>query len=268
MSAKTDLSIIIVNYNTHQLLKQCLTSIFESATHFDYEVIVVDNASSDGSPKMVINEFSQVVLIENRTNQGLSRANNAGAKMGHGKYLLFLNPDTVVLKGSLEEMVHFMQSHQDAGVLGPKLLYPDGTLQLSCRRFYTLGTILGRRTFLGKISPIRKKVNQHLMQEWDHSTVREVDWVLGACLMIPDDLFHRIGCFDEKYRMYFEDVDLCFRIKQQGYKTYYLPQSAVIHHHQRESARGFSSKTIWHIQSALRFYWKHGIRVGTTRRGK
>lgn len=256
-----ELSIIIVNYNTRELLRQCLKSFFESELRLSYELIVVDNASSDGSSLLVKKEFPIVKLIQNKKNIGFSKANNVGAKIAQGQYILFLNPDTVILKDSIEKMINFIKSHPDAGVIGPRLVFPDGTLQLSCRRFYTLSAILAKRTPLGHVFPFNKSVENLLMSDWDHVSVREVDWILAACLMLRRDLFYMIGYFDEKYKMYFEDVDLCFRIKQQGYKIYYVPQAKIIHYHQRESARGFSLKTVWHILSMIRFYRKHWLQL-------
>ena len=130
-----ELSIIIVNYNTREFLNQCLTSLFESESDIASELIVVDNASVDGSGSMVRKEFPSVVLIENKKNLGFSKANNIGTKAGRGRYFLFLNPDTIVPRGSLERMLNFFKSHPDAGVVGPQLVFPDGSLQLSCRRW-------------------------------------------------------------------------------------------------------------------------------------
>jgi len=254
---KIDLSIIIVNYNTKRLLRQCLKSINIFESNINFEVLVVDNASYDGSCQMVKNEFSQVKLIENKKNLGFSRANNEAVKSSRGEYILFLNTDTVILENAIEEMLKFMKTYSEAGALGPKLLNPDGTLQFSCRKFYTLRAILARRTFLGKIFPSSKSLREHLMSDWDHNDVREVDWVMGACLLVRRNVLDIIGLLDEKYIMYFEDVDLCYRIKQSGFKVYYVPRARVIHYYRRESAQKFSIKTIWHIQSMLRFYKKH-----------
>ena len=263
-----ELSIIIVNYNTREFLNQCLTSLFESESDIASELIVVDNASIDGSGSMVRKEFPSVVLIENKKNLGFSKANNIGTKAGRGRYFLFLNPDTIVPRGSLERMLNFFKSHPDAGVVGPQLVFPDGSLQLSCRRFYTISSVIAKRTPLGHVYPFNRKVKDLLMSDWNHFTVREVDWVLAACLMIPRELFGAVGSFDEKYKMYFEDVDLCFRVKQKGYKIYYVPQTKIIHYHQRESARGFNLKTIWHIRSFARFYRKHWFQLFKRRFGK
>ncbi len=255
-----NLSIIIVNYNTADLLCQCLTSIYSSPCRYNFEVIVIDNASSDLSCKMVKKEFPQVKLVENERNTGFAKANNQGLRISQGEYILFLNPDTVILKNALEKLLEFMETHTEAGAVGAKLLYPDGTVQLSCRRFYTPLAILMRRTFLGKMFPNSISLKDHLMSDWDHNEIREVDWMLAACLIVPRHVLDKVGCFDEQYTMYFEDVDICYRIKKAGYKVYYYPEAMVTHYHQRESAQRFSKKTIWHIQSAIRFFNKFGWR--------
>lgn len=256
-----DLSVIIVTYNSKQYLDSCLGSLMNSSNGIEKEILVVDNASADGGVKFVRSKFQTVNVIENLENIGFAAGNNAGAKAAKGRYLLFLNPDTVVEKDALVNMLSFMERNADAGIIGPKLLYPDGTLQLSCRKFYTIISIAVRRTFLNKIFNSSKVHVEHLMADWDHNSTRKVDWVLAACMMARREDFEKAGCFDEKYRLYFEDVDLCYRIKKMGKNVYYFPDSVVHHHHQRDSAKEFSIKTIWHIQSAVRFFRKFGWRL-------
>ncbi|MFH1369561.1 MAG: glycosyltransferase family 2 protein [Elusimicrobiota bacterium] len=258
MKTKPELSIIIVCYNSLGHLKRCFDSIINSHDNLSKEVVVVDNGSSDGSAEFVKSSFPQFKLIENGKNMGFACANNIGIKNSRGKYLLILNPDTEIAADSLEKLVEFLKNTGDAGAVGPKLLYPDGSLQLSCRSFYTVRTILFRR-ILTHLNP--KLERDHLMLDWDHNSVKEVDWVLAACLLTTREVMEKAGYFDEKYRLYFEDVDFCYRIKQLGYKTYYFPFSTVTHHHQRESAKGFSNKTLWHLQSMVRFFNKHGWKL-------
>jgi len=256
-----DASIIIVSYNSASFLEKCIESIINSQNYLDIEVIVVDNASTDGSVELIKSNFTIVKLIRNDLNFGFAKGNNIGISAAKGEYVLFLNPDTILCQDTLSKMVNFMKNTPDAGALGPKLIYPNSSLQLSCRHFYNLRTIFLRRTILGKIFPNSRLLRYHLMSDWDHNTTQEVDWVLGACLMVPRKVLEKVGYFDEKYKMYFEDVDLCYRIKKAGYKVYYYPGATVIHHHQRESAKKFSMKTIWHIQSAIRFFNKFGWKI-------
>jgi len=256
-----DASIIIVSYNSASFLEKCIESIINFQNYLDIEVIVVDNASTDGSVELIKSNFTIVKLIRNDQNFGFAKGNNIGISAAKGEYVLFLNPDTILCQDTLSKMVNFMKNTPDAGALGPKLIYPNGSLQLSCRHFYNLRTIFLRRTILGKIFPNSRLLRYHLMSDWDHNTTQEVDWVLGACLMVPRKVFEKVGYFDERYKMYFEDVDLCYRIKKAGYKVYYYPEATVIHNHQRESTKKFSMKTIWHIQSAIRFFNKFGWKI-------
>lgn len=256
-----DLSIIIVNYNTKSLLKRCLQSIDNSKSKLNLEVLVVDNASYDGSCQLVKDEFPQVKLIENKTNLKFGRANNEGVRFSRGEYILVLNPDTVISENALDKMVVFMKNNTDAGILGPKLLNPDGTLQFSCRKFFTLRAIFVRRTFFGRIFPNSKSLREYLMSDWDHNDVREVDWLMGACLLVRRNVLDVAGLFDEKYILYFEDVDLCYRVKKAGYKVYYYPEAIISHSYQRESEKIFSKKMAWHIQSAIRFFNKFGWKI-------
>jgi hypothetical protein len=253
-----DVSILIVNYKTRELLRQCLSSIFASGCSLEFEVIVLDNDSRDGSVEMVREEFPRVSLIEHGRNGGLSHGNNLAAAAARGKYLLFLNPDTVVRSGSLEKMAAYMQDHPEVGILGPKLVYPDGELQDSCRSFYSIRTIILRRTFFGKLFSDSRLLRLHLMEDYKHDVPREVDWMLGACLMMPKSVWSAVGGWDEGYRLYFEDVDICRRAETDGYRVVYFPGATVIHHHRRDSARGFSLKTVRHIVSAIRFFSKYG----------
>lgn len=258
MATRIDLSIVIVTYNSSIFIKECIGSLLNQSDLLKKEIIVIDNASSDDTAKIIKFNFPAVNLLQNYRNLGFAKANNHGAKVSQGKYILFLNPDTIIQNATLEKMIQFMEINSDAGIIGPKLLYPDGSLQFSCRQFYTVRAILMRRTFLGKLFPNSKSLKNHLMSDWNHNTIKDVDWVLGACLMIRRDILEKAGYFDEKYKIYFEDVDLCYRVKKLGYKVYYFPEATAIHYHQRESAKKLSMKTIWHILSAIRFFNKFG----------
>lgn len=247
----------MVNYNTVDLLKKCLQSIFSNEHQTPFEVLVVDNNSKDGSAGMVRKEFPRVNLIANSINIGYARAVNQALKVSGGEYLLILNADLRLMPKAIDELKKFMDLHPEAGIVGAKLLNPDGTLQYSCRTFYTLRTILYRRTFLAKLFPHSKIVRKHLMADWDHNDVREVDWLLGSCLMVRRKAVNDVGMMDERYFLYFEDVDWCYRMKRGGWKVYYFPQAQMIHHHRRDSARKkFSRQSLSHFISALYFYYK------------
>jgi len=242
----TDISIIIVSYNTRDFLRNCLQSIINCESHFKNEIIVVDNASRDGSKEMVEQVFPQVKLIANSINLGFAHANNQGIKESGGEYILLLNPDTEVQKGSLDAMVEFMHRNPEVSVIGAKLLNPDRTLQLSCRRFPTLFTLLGEGIFL-----------DFTLIKSGYDEVREVDQPMGACLMARREIFEKAGLLDETYFMFFEDVDWCYRVKQAGGKIYYFPGAEVVHYGSR-SIRKFQGKMFfaWH-SSRIKFFRKH-----------
>jgi GT2 family glycosyltransferase len=251
------LSIVIVHFNTPDLLRKCLKSIYAQDHNFQFEIIVIDNASENF--KAVEVDFPQVKMIRNRKNLGFARANNQGWNSSSGEYVLFLNPDTEISNGSLERMLKFMELRTDIGILGPKLVYPDGSTQPSCRKFYNLRVIIMRRLpFCSRLFG-RKILRDHLMLEGNGECVREADWLIAACIMVPRPVLEKMGGFDGGYKLYFEDVDLCFRIKKEGLKVVYYPESTVLHHHRRESARWFSQQSLWHILSALRFFRKYGL---------
>ena len=200
------LSILIVHYNTFDLLRQCLASISSAPVDFPLEVIVIDNASPEVSAKNLVREFPQVVFHFNTENLGFARANNQGIRMGRGRYLMLLNPDAVIDGGGISGMVRFMDDYPNAGAAGPRLVYPDGDLQLSCRRFPTLSTLMLRMSRLERL--VQGPARHYLMQDWDHRSVREVDWVMGACMILRREALNVSGFLDEDFFMYYEDIDL------------------------------------------------------------
>ena len=252
------LSIILVNYNSRMAITSCLSAIFRSHPSLDYEVLVVDNASTDNSRQLLAEGFPRLRLIENRENVGFSRAVNQGVRRSRGRYLLLLNPDMTVLPGSIDKMIGFMEGHPEVGLLLPKLLNQDGTLQFSCRTFYDFPTLFFRKTPLGKIFPNHRIIRRHLMMDWDHEKPREVDWGLGACMLLRRAVVSGGDLLDERFFLYFEDVDLCFRLKNEGWKVLYYPEALMIHAHMRQSSRGWINRAKWeHLKSLLKYYWKH-----------
>lgn len=252
-----DLSISIVNWNTKDLLRGCLKSIYENTHKIDFEIFVVDNASSDGSAEMVEEEFPQVKLIKNNKNLGFAKANNKALKETTGKYILLLNPDTVILGGALDIMVEFMEEHKDIGALGPKLINRDGTLQPSCRSFPTLATAFFENTFLDRLFPRNRIIGRYKMGYWDHDNIREVDQPIGACLMVKQEAINQIGLLDEQFYMYYEEVDLCYRMKKIGWRIYFLPQAQVIHYGGQSSAVANLQILVERQRSMYNFYRKH-----------
>jgi GT2 family glycosyltransferase len=250
-------AIVIVSYNTRKLVRRCLESLQAWPPRTPLDVIVVDNASRDGSVEMLQSEFPAVRVVANRRNLGYSAAVNIGIEASSADYVLVLNPDIVIREGAIDRMVEFMDANPEAGIAAAKLVNTDGSLQYSCRSFYTPMTLLMRRTPLGKLFPDSRIVRRHLMLDYDHAAPRIVDWVIGACMLARRAAIEAVGGMDERFFLYFEDVDWCFRMSRQGWKVWYLPQAEMVHEHRRESARPRLSRSFWaHLGSLLRFYEK------------
>ena len=225
-----DLSICIVNWNVEALLKACLKSIFVNTKDISFEVIVVDNNSYDNSVNLVKVEFPQVKLIKNGENAGFTKANNQAINIAQGRFLMLLNPDTEVIDNALNKMVRFMESRRDCGALGCKLLNTDGSLQRSCKTFPSLDVILYNSLFLDSLFPKSRIFGKYFMTWWDFNDVREVDQPMGSALMIRKDVLDKVGFFDENIFIWFDEVDLCYRIKKAGYKIYFTPDAQIKHH--------------------------------------
>jgi len=225
-----DLSICIVNWNVKELLKACLRSIYTNTKDISYEVIIVDNNSSDDSVEMIKTDFPDVKFIENKTNEGFTKANNQAINIAQGRYIMFLNPDTEVIDNSLNKMVRFMESHRDCGALGCKLLNTDGTLQRSCRTFPSLEVMFYSSFFLDQLFPKSTIFGKYFMTWWDFNDTREVDQPMGSALMVRKDILDKVGLFDENIFIWFDEVDLCCRIKKAGLKIYFIPEAQIKHH--------------------------------------
>jgi GT2 family glycosyltransferase len=224
-----DVSIIIVNWNTRQLLADCINDV-KSYTHdLTYEIIVVDNASSDGSQEMVRATFPDVHLIANNENVGFARANNQAIRCSRGRYVLLLNSDAFVRDQTIAQTVAFMDAHPAAGMVGCKLRYADGRLQPSCTTFPTLFTELLIATQLERLFPKSRLFGAYRMTYWDFNDIREVDVIMGAYMLVRATAIEQLGMLDESYFMYSEEVDWCYRFKQNGWKVYFYPYVETIH---------------------------------------
>jgi len=246
------LSIILVNFNDEAHLPECLSSIEVHAGGIDLEVIVVDNASTDGSAALVAERFPRVRLIRNEKNEGFGRANNRAVRESRGEFLLFMNTDVVLHPGALDLLMEEMRTHPDTGVTGPALLTPSGRLQAS----------FGGRT--GFFSELAKKGFLNGLRTWSlrkETTPYKVRWVSGAFLLTRRQAFLDVGGFDEGFFLYFEDIDLCERILDKGWKVIFLPEAVSLHHGGAvTSARPLRSR-VEYRKSQLRFYRKHGSAV-------
>jgi len=252
-----DLSIIIVNYNVEHHLRECLQSIYRNTKGISLEIIIVDNNSTDGSVDMVKSEFPEVKLIENCQNLGFAKGANQGLRENKGRYILLLNPDTIVLPNALDKMVEFMDENPRTGALGCKLLYPDGSLQPSCRSFPTLITAFFENTGLEKFFPKNKLVAKYKMGYWDYNDLREVDQPMGSALMIRREVIEQVGLLDERFYMFFEEVDLCFRVKKRGWKIYFTPSVQIIHYGGQSARPTMPKMMIQGYKSKHKFFRKH-----------
>ncbi len=227
-----NLSIIIVSFNTRDILRECLDSVYKNLPQkYSIEIIVVDNASSDASEDMVKKDFSKVILIENKENVGFSKANNIGVKESKGKYILFLNSDTVMFKGTLETMITFMNSNLDAGAATCKIVLPNEKLDdASHRGFPTPWNAFCHFSGLSKLFPHKKLFSGYSLGWMDLEVVHEIDACAGAFLMVRREVGEAINWWDEDFFWYGDDLDFCYRLKEKGWKIYFVPTASILHY--------------------------------------
>jgi N-acetylglucosaminyl-diphospho-decaprenol L-rhamnosyltransferase len=258
-----DVSIIILNYKQKGLVKKCIQGIYGVNPQVTFEVIVVDNNSEDGCYEMIDKLFPEVKVIQSRQNNGMGAGNNIGIQVAQGKYVMIINPDTVFLEDAISKMFRFMESHADVGMVGPKLVNPDGTIQFSARRFHSWKTPLYRRTIFGRTKNAKQHIDRYLMKDLNRGVYSEVDWLFGACLFIRKSAIEKTGNFDERFFMYFEDCDLCKRFWDAGWKVVYFPEAHIVHYHHRQSAETFGMISIFkkasrnHIMSGIKYFAKY-----------
>ncbi|MCS7220659.1 MAG: glycosyltransferase family 2 protein [Anaerolineae bacterium] len=260
-----DLSVLIVNWNVAPLLRRCLTSIAASpgvSVHaaegaLQIELIVVDNASSDESLAMLAHEFPWAQVIRNPVNVGFTRANNQALTRARGRYVLFLNPDAEVVGDALPTMVHYMEAHPDVGALGPQLRYPDGQIQPSRRRFPTLATAFLESTLLHQWWPNNPVAHRYYLADQPDDREQEVDWLVGACLLVRREAIEQVGSFDERYFMYSEELDWCRRARAAGWRIVYLPTAQVIHHEGKSSEQAMAARHIHFNTSKVLYFRKY-----------
>ncbi len=249
-----DLSIIIVNYNVKAFLQNCLISIQKGVNNISHEIIVVDNASDDGSVEFIKKNFPKVTLIEAKTNLGFSKANNLGLLKAAGKYICLINPDTLVQENTFVEMVKFFESNPEAGLAGCKILNPDGTFQLACRRSFPTPWVAFTKVIgLSKLFPKSKLFSKYNLTYLNENETYEVDSVSGSFMFLRRAVYEKIGGLDEKFFMYGEDLDWCYRVKASGYKVFYLHLTQIIHY-KGESTRRSNLDEIKVFYDAMRLF--------------
>ena len=253
-----DLSIIIVNYNTKDLTMQTIQAVIDTTHKTKYEIILVDNASSDGMVEAVRKGYLNVKVIVNTENLGFSKANNMGMKQSIGKYILLLNSDTKVLGNSIDKCFDYIDLHKDIGALGPKINLANGKFDHACKRgFPTPSASLFYMMKLDKLFPKSEKYGRYKMNYLSNDDINEVDSLTGAFMMVRNEVINKIGMLDEEFFMYGEDLDWCYRIKEVGYKVMYYPEAKIIHY-KGQSSKKKRVKTIYEFHRAMYlFYNKH-----------
>jgi N-acetylglucosaminyl-diphospho-decaprenol L-rhamnosyltransferase len=253
-----DVSVVIVNYKVRDLLRDCLRSLVPNLERLRGEVWVVDNASGDGSAEMVAGEFPWVRLIANEQNRWYGAANNQAIRQARGRYILVLNPDTVLPPRAIADTIAEMEAHPDIGALGPKLVLADGTLDRACRRSFPSPEVAFYRLFgLAKLFPNHPRFAQYNLLNVDENTPLDVDSVVGAFMLVRREVVERVGMFDEAFQMYGEDLDWAYRIKQAGWRVRYHP-SVVVLHYKGQSSRQRPTSSIRMFYDAMHiFYEKH-----------
>jgi GT2 family glycosyltransferase len=256
-------SIVIVNYCSYDELIACLAALSES-TAPSSQVIVVDQESDPDRASKILKQFPALKLLPNPSNDGFSAGVNRGARHGTGRYLLLLNPDTIVKRELIGVLADWLDAHPDVAVVGPRILNADGTLQPSARRFPDLTTGLGgRQSWLTRILPDNWLSRRNL--EWSQASEPiDVDWVSGACMMVRRPAFESVGGLDERFFLYWEDADLCRRLHAAGYRTVFLPSVSAVHEGSRASQHAAARSLAAFHRSAFRYYWKHSGLVGRT----
>lgn len=251
------LSVITVTHNHAAYIGRCLEALIPEVQQIGGEVIVIDNRSDDESAA-IIRQYPAAKLHVNQVRAGFSANNNRGMAGARGRYLLLLNPDTEVLPGALKQLIAFMDQHPEVGMCAAQLLFPDGSVQPSPRRFPTFGSTLVRRTPLRVFLRNSQFNRRHLMLDVDHSQPRSVDWLLGACMFVRRQVVEQVGPLDEGFFLYVEDIDWAKRMHQAGWEVYYVPEAKIIHHHLAVSDKKFLSRYMWiHLLSMIRYVRKH-----------
>lgn len=256
-------TFVTVNYKTPHHIRQLLKGVEEARFQFPFEYLLVDNASGDGTVEMVRERFPWVRVIESPDNVGFGAGNNLALAEARGMYVMLFNPDLTVFPREVESWIEWMHVRPEIGISGPRILNPDGTDQESCYRFPNLLTPVLRRTFVGRLPFARKSLERYTMKGMDRAHEQDVDWVLGAAMLIRKSVLETIGYFDPRFFMYFEEADICRRAWSGGYRVTYAPVASFMHYYGRESRIRFPWEFITnklariHVASGIKYFMKH-----------
>jgi len=258
-----ELSIVILNYQSRNLIQQLLKGLKANLQGLSYEIIVVDNDKDKELQELLTESFPDVSLIKSPRNLGYAAGNNLGIAKARGKYILILNPDIVVVDQAIQKLYQFMEQHPEVGIAGPQLRYPNQEIQESCTRWPDFWLPFFRRSWLKNTSKGKTWLNHYFYREWDHLSSRAVDCLFGAALMVRKEALIKVGSLDERFFLYLEDTDWCRRFWQAGYKVYYLTEARLYHYHKRSSAEAgifsslFHRSSREHIKSFIKYFFKY-----------
>jgi GT2 family glycosyltransferase len=257
-----ELSFVIPSWNAKKYLKRCIESIIINSGTYDREIIVVDNASTDGSVELIEKQFNNVKLISNDVNLGFARACNIGLTKSRGRYIILMNSDVEITKDSIERMVSFIDRHSDIGMLGPKIIGPNGNLQRSCMGFPTVWNTFCRALALDSLFPGSKLFGRYLMTFWPHDSICDVDVINGCFWMVRREALTQVGLLDERYFIYAEDTDWCRRFWDAGWKVVYYPEAQAIHYGGASSSNAPVRFYIEMLKANLQYWQKYHNRPG------
>lgn len=268
--ATPELTIAINGYRSPELLRLCLQSIFRHLpkSGIDYEVLVTDSATEEGTEMLMREEFPHVAFFPFLKNVGFKTLINQSLAEAKGRFILLINNDIILTPDAVPQMLAYLRTHPDIGLLSPKQLNFNGTLQPSCFRFYRPLTIAYRRTWLGRLPTAKRHLAWFVMADYDKQVPRSVEWVMGSAMLVRKTAVERVGPMDSRFFMYMEDVDWCRRFWEKGFRVVYYPEVFVYHYHGKGSAKGgffgsllFNRLTWYHIKSAIQYFWKYRKRT-------
>jgi GT2 family glycosyltransferase len=251
------LSVVVICWNDLRVIRECLRSIYEGTHKTEFEVIVSDNGSTDGSIEFIHENFPKVLVVENGANLGFAKGNNAGIRASKGEYVLILNPDTIIHEGSLDKFVSFAERHTEAGAFGCRVLNPDGSYQISARPFPTVWRFWIAGLYLRALGNLSGAFASDTYPRWKGDSERAVDWQSGCSVMLRGDLLKRLGGFDEQFFYHFEEVDLCYRVRKEGFPIVFTPEATITHLGGQSVGRFPIRFALEQLRNRYRFIYKH-----------